>query len=669
MKKPVLVFILILVFKLTTYSQNDTLHFISDTILLEEAVVLSSYRAGMNTPVTFKNLDAKTIALRNTGQEPSFILQYTPSVTAHSDAGSYMGYSYFRLRGIDQTRINMTLDGIPLNEPEDQGVYFSNYPDFFNSVNKIQIQRGVGTSTNGVASYAGSINFGSPALHKPEKIKFGADYGSFNTYRVYGEYNSGIKKHKGLYIRASQIHSDGYKHHSEHTARSVFLSTGVFKEKHIFKITGFAGNQKNDMAWIGVPMDTLKQQPRYNANSPNEDDEFTQALVLLRHSYAFNAYTSLTSSIFYNYLKGNYDFDLNNFLGLPSTEEMYNYAFLSDFGGAFTTFSYEKSPFSLHCGMHINAYQRQHTGSESSIGQLYQNTGYKNNYNSFVKMAYSLNQFKFYGDIQYRYTSFNYKGDAQFEKMNWNFINSRMGLNFSFTKNSNLYYSWGQTGREPTRNDLFNGEDNLPSGESNVPLCLEIKPESVSNHELGVKIKQPSWHLNGNLFYMSFKNEIVLNGQIGPTGLPLHSNVAQSYRSGAELDFGYQFDFGLSLINNSAYCYARITENNVKLQPVLTPELIINQEIRYQHKKWQTFILARYQSQSYIDFANQNILPDFFTINAGLHYDFGRFIAILKVINAFDETYYTNGHVDYEGTARYFIQAPRNYHLSIKWIF
>lgn len=163
-------------------------------VILQEVTII--YQADKRTPVTFQNIYAKDINIKSTGQELSFLLSETPSITNYSDAGSSQGYSYFRLRGIDQTRINMTLDGLRLNEPEDQGAYFSNYPDILNSVSKIQIQRGVWTSKNGVASYGGSVQLFSPNLADTTKKTFGLGYGSFNSLRVFGEYNSGIKTKK-----------------------------------------------------------------------------------------------------------------------------------------------------------------------------------------------------------------------------------------------------------------------------------------------------------------------------------------------------------------------------------------------------------------------------------------------------------------------------------------
>lgn len=291
------------------------------TVMLKEVIV--TYQADKLTPITFQNLSSKELKTKSTGQEPSFLLTETPSITNYSDAGSSQGYSYFRLRGIDQTRINITLDGVPLNEPEDQGAYFSNYPDILNSVNKIQIQRGVGTSKNGVAGYGGSVQLSSPNLYDSTKTTFGFGYGSFNSFRVFGEYNSGVKNRKALYARASQIYSDGYKYNSSNNSQSVLLSGGLFYDKSTWKMNLLAGSQRNQLAWLGVSDSLISLDRRTNANK-NEKDQFIQCMAQLQNNWQLNSFSVLQSSVYYTFLKGNYDFNLDGFLGLPTTNELYN---------------------------------------------------------------------------------------------------------------------------------------------------------------------------------------------------------------------------------------------------------------------------------------------------------------------------------------------------------
>jgi iron complex outermembrane recepter protein len=374
MTKYLTLFILTILFSKQLKAQ-ETLRL--DTLQTLKEVVIT-YQADKRTPITFQNIYSKDLKAKSTGQEPSFLLAETPSITNYSDAGNSQGYSYFRLRGIDQTRINITLDGVPLNEPEDQGAYFSNYPDIFNSVSKIQIQRGVGTSKNGIASYGGSVQLFSPNLADSTKTTFGLGYGSFNSLRVFGEYNSGIKNKKAIYVRASQIYSDGYKYHSSNNSQSVFLSGGIFHEKSIWKLNFLLGHQQNDLAWLGVSDSLIGIERKTNANSKQEKDRFFQTLTQLKNSWQIGKSSLLETSIYHTFLKGNYDFDLNNFLGLPSTEELFNYAFESNLVGFFSNYTFSNKQFHLTSGLHSNIYNRQHTGSERALGQLYQNNGYKN---------------------------------------------------------------------------------------------------------------------------------------------------------------------------------------------------------------------------------------------------------------------------------------------------
>lgn len=634
---------------------------------LEEVVI--TYQADKRTPVTFQNIYSKEIKVKSTGQEPSFLLSQTPSITNYSDAGNSQGYSYYRIRGIDQTRVNTTFDGMPMNEPEDQGAYFANYPDILNSVSKIQIQRGVGTSKNGVASYGGSLQLFSPNLSDSTKTTFGLGYGSFNSLRVFGEYNSGIKNKKALYVRASQIYSDGYKYHSSNNSRSIFLSGGLFEEKSIWKINFLAGHQENDMAWIGVSDSLIEKDRRTNANNEKEKDRFFQMLTQLQNSWKISNSSSFQSSIYYTFLKGNYDFDLNNFLELPSTNELYNYAVQSHFVGFFSNYTFSKKQFNLTAGLHGNIYNRQHTGSEKTLGQLYQNTGYKNEMSVFTKADYTLNWFTFFADVQYRHVIFDYNGSVGLPKLEWNFINPKAGLSATFNSNSTLYYSVGYTGREPTRNDMFGGNDDLLADNLGNPILSNTKPEYVLNHELGFRLKNNKLNFNVNLYYMDFKNEIVLDGKFGPNGLALTNNVEQSFRTGMEMSLTYKVNKHLSLVNNSAFNYSQIKENTEVFKPILTPPIIINQEAVFNKNNFAIALSARYQYRSYIDFANSETVKSYVLLNSRVTYQYQNFQFSIFLNNITNAKYFNHGYVDFDGSKKYFVQAPTNFYSSIQYSF
>jgi iron complex outermembrane receptor protein len=645
---------------------QDTLQ--KDSInTLKEIVII--YQADKRIPVTFQNIYSKYIKEKSTGQEPSFLLLETPSITNYSDAGNSQGYSYFRLRGIDQTRINMTFDGVPLNEPEDQGAYFSNYPDILNSVSKIQIQRGVGTSKNGVASYGGSVQLFSPNLTDSTKTMFGLGYGSFNSLRVFGEYNSGIKNKKALYIRASQIYSDGYKYHSSNNSQSVFLSGGLFHNKSIWKLNFLAGHQQNDLSWMGVSDSLINIDRRTNANSKQEKDRFFQMLTQLQNIWQISNSSSLQSSIYYTFLKGNYNFDLNNFMGVPSIGELYNYAFQSNLIGFFSNYNFSENQFNLTTGLHGNIYNRQHTGSEKILGNLYQNTGYKNEISTFAKTDYTLKWLTLFADIQYRYVSFDYKGSVPIQKLDWHFINPKGGLSAEINNNSMLYYSIGYTGREPTRNDMFGGNDDLLADSLGNALLSNTKPEFVLNHELGFRLQKEKLSFNVNLYYMDFKNEIVLDGKFGPNGLALTNNVEQSFRTGLELSTTYNVSKYFSIVNNSSFNYSRIKEQTEVFSPILTPPIIINQEAIFSKSNFTIALSARYQHYSFIDFANEEKVKSYILLNSRISYNIKNLQFSVFLNNITNTKYFNQGYVDFDGSKKLFVQSPTNFYASIQYSF
>ncbi len=649
---------------LTIAQENLSLDTITN---LNEVVV--TYQANKQTPVTFLNIASREIDLKSVGQEPSFLIGETPSMTNYSDSGSGQGYSYFRLRGIDQTRINMTLDGVPINEPEDQGAYFSNYPDIFNSVSKVQIQRGIGTSKNGVASYAGSVELFSPNLYEDSYTTVGLGYGSFNSFRGFIEYNSGVKNRKGLYARLSQVYSEGYKHHSSNNGQSAFVSGGLFYDKSTWKINILAGHQQNELSWLGVRDSLIAIDRQTNGNSEQEKDDFTQCLVQLQNFTQLGKHSTLRSSLYYTFLTGDYDFDFNNFLGLPSTNELYNYAFQSNLFGVFSNYSFSKNGFKITSGIHGNIYGREHIGSEKTLGQLYENTGYKNEISFFTKLDYTFKKLNLFADVQYRYTNFNYDGSVELEQLEWQFLNPKVGISIDIKPSFNVYFSLGRTGREPTRNDLFGGNDDLLANDLGLPALFIQNPEYVLDVELGTRFQNEKLSADVNFYYMDFENEIVLNGNFGPNGLALTDNVEQSFRTGIETTLRYQINENFTLINNSSYNYSRIKEQQTTFAPILSPKLILNQEAAYQFNQFRIGLIGRFQDSSFIDFANTTALDNYFLLNANLSYKLKKWQFVLFLNNLTNTKYFNNGYVDYDGSNKYFVQAPFNFYTSVNYTF
>ncbi len=638
----------------------------TDTIVIRTAV----YKADEKTPATFQNITPDLFEQLNTGQEPSYILsQLSPSVTVYSDAGNTQGYSYIRLRGIDQTRINMTLNGVPLNEPEDQGAYFSNYPDFLNSISEIQIQRGVGLSQNGTASYGASMQFFSPGLSDSARASVGVGYGSFNSYRAFAEYQSGMRKNKAIYLRGTHLHSDGYKRHSGNTSQSLFYSGMLFGQKQLLKLTGFVGHQQNKMAWLGVSDSLIRTDRRFNANTNAEADRFLQSLTMLEHKFFPDSRSTLSTTVYYNFLDGNYDFDYNNPLWSSDPPFLMNFAFRSHYSGIFSNFITKIGNLDLSAGLQASFYTRSHIGSEPSLGVMYTNRGFKSDATVFAKAIYKIGSFNIFADVQGRYNRFDFSGRLSKMNLDWSFLNPRAGLSWQASKNSTLYYSIGSVGREPTRTDIFGGNDE-PLFDSIFQIVTFISnAEFVLDQELGYRSAGKNWQVGANLFLMQFRNEIVLNGQFGPNALALNSAFARSLRSGIEIQGSYEPVNGLLFTNASSFNYSRIKDQGISFSPILTPMFIVNQSVAYTFKGFRIGLDARYQSSSYIDFSNSVSLDDYLLLNTQLSYRIRGWEFRFLVNNLLNTNYYNQGYVDFDGLPKYFVTAPLNFYGMILFSF
>lgn len=621
------------------------------TVQGKEVQVISSIRADDDIPITQKTFSTTQIREIYYGQEVPSFLSYTPSMQFYSDMGTGYGYSYFRLRGIDQTRINATLDGVPLNEPEDQGVYFNNYVDFLSSVASVQIQRGVGTTTNGVASYGGSINFQSNSLtRKATNVRFG--FGSYKTRQFMGEYSSGLTENKfGLNIRVSKLDTEGYRYNSAHDGTSVYLSTGHINTNYMLKYTTFYGIQNNDMAYLATSIDDIKIDRRINYLSPDEKDHF---------KYWFNSlqfvFSHFNNTVYFIKLRGNYDVLL---------DEMYNFNLDSYFIGNILNFNYKFNRFDFYTGIHFNTYKRKHFLKIIEIEQ-YRNFGVKNEISYFAKLNYLLtSDLNIYGDIQFRWTTFDYTGDIPFEPIEWNFINPKLGVNYKC-----LYASIGKTNREPTRNDLFNGDDNLTA--DNLTYVYSVSPESVVDVEIGSRYESEKLAFNLNFYSMKFTNEIAAIGQLSYIGLPLRKNVPKSRRYGIEADVEYQLNRQIRVKSFVSYNKANIDEYFVEYEnktyrdvvPLLSPEIISNNSIMYRTGNFNLSLLLKYVGDSYLDNENTTKMPGFVSADVMTTVSLDNFYLRFICNNLFNRDYYNSGYL-VDGKEYYYVNALRNFMIEI----
>lgn len=630
---------IVVLFTTTIYSQNDTIKNLDE-------VTINGIRSTKNTPVTQKTLFRSDIQKTYQGFEVSTLLNKTTNVTMYSDNGTPFGYTYFRLRGIDQTKINMTLNGVPLNEPEDQGVFFSNYPNFLDNVESVEVQRGVGTSTNGVSSFAGSINFTSPSgFEKGGNIRY--TIGSFNSVKLSSTYSTGLSSKKlALYTNASIYETGGYRYNSGGKGTSLFLSGGYFGDKNKLKFTGFAGSSINKMAWQPVSETDVNLDPRNNYNVDNATDDFKQIFLQLEYTKRINSTTNLNTSIFYNKLDGGYDY------ALAGTRNLF---LQSNFYGVVTNLNYKGETTKVDFGVSANTYNRFHDYNYTSYldednnevaitNPLNNNKGTKQELSSYLKVSQTFDNLVLTLDLQKRYVRFNYDGNVQLNTINWNLFNPKAGFVYNFTNKSNVYFTIGQSFREPTRTNMFSGNDWLIEGSFN-----NVKPEKVVDYEFGVKHTSNKLVLQANLFYMNFSNEILPSGGTAPNSVGNSVSAPNSFRKGVEIDFKYNITKNLSLDYNQSLTYTKfedIVVNNTELdsgQAILTPRNIFNIGLTYNKKGFLFGVTSKSQSSSYLDLSNQNKIDSFTVLNSVIGYENNNYSVLLSVNNITSERYYTNG--------------------------
>jgi len=665
-----LLLLLIMLISVSMYSQE---------VVLMDTISVNGIRADVKTPVSQKTITAADIQRVYHGQELPILLNTTPSITSNTDGGHVQGYTYFRLRGIDQTRINMTLNGVPLNEPEDQGVYFSNYPNFAKNIQSLQIQRGVGTSSNGVSSFGGSINFISKFGRK-NKTEVELEYGSFNTKRFNFTHSTGLSKNGRVsaYVNLTDFETDGYKYHSGNDGRSAFIGGAYYGDTYTLKFTGFTGNSHNQMSWLPVSEIDIADDPRTNYNHENADDNFSQTLAMLEYKKRFNSENTLSTTVFYNRLDGEWDL----YVG-----DMLNFGLGSNFYGMVGNYNYTPENYDINLGISTNRYDRNHTMSFPLENldldfKWYDNTGFKNEYSGYLKVKRDIDILTVYGDLQYRYVTFKYDGDVEMEAQDWSFLNPKVGLMFNLNKETNFYASLGLSHREPTRSDMFGSYDRdengkilsyikgggLNSGADNLEGLIPVIPERVIDYEVGINQKMKDFTLQGNFYYMDFKNEITLLGSLGSYGLQQFGNVEQSYRMGLELDVAYNLNKNVTLKYNGNLSENKITDQGISFEPLYTPTAIQNLSINLHKNGIFLELSGKHHNESYLDFSNENITPSFVITNALIGIETDSYGFKVSVLNVFNTEYFTNGYM-VGGVRHFYVNAPTSAYGTLTYKF
>ena len=650
---------------------------VDSTINLSEVSVTSLYRNNVNTGYLITH---DKLVSDNHGQEPSHVFSFMPNIFSMSDNGTEFGYGYFRIRGLDQTRINVTLDGMPWNEAEDYGTYFANSPDLMSSLHSIKVERGTSSSNNGTASSGGSINLESIDLLKDTISYAYVGGGSYKTYKTSIIYNSGLfNKHHALHVKATQQQTDGFKDNSFNNSQAFTIKYGYFfNDRHNIEVLSLNGRHRNCQGWLGNTMDELKANKHANGNIKTEDDEWIQTINKIQYKGQLRDNVILTASTYLQYQNGWYNMDLDNYMNrmvdpawIP-TNILYSYGLTHYlYGGNVATKIYLDN-LSITAGANAYAYDRNHFMADHGKNipdiEYYDNTGHKNDVNAFLSASYTLGKFNIGANAQYRHVDFRYHtAYYEFDRFaydtNWNFINWGANVEYNFTNNMKAYARYSEVSREPTRTDMFGGNEYFTGN------ITTNKAERSHDVEVGYEVRSNKVKANVNLYYMAFTNERVLNGQYGLNGLPLHDTADKSYRMGIEGTVDWNFWKGFHYVINGSLSKNKIdTETFNNKTHILTPAVTFNNEINYDGGNWAVGLNNKYRSNMYIDQANNYKVPYYLTFNIRGSYRYKKAEFGLYVNNILNRTNYYNAAEGATGLL-WFREGGTNVFADVKYYF
>lgn len=550
--------------------------------ILTEEFIVSATRARETTPTTFQSITKEELDKNNLGQDLPFLLNYTPSVITHSDAGAGIGYTGMRIRGTDQTRINVTVNGIPINDAESHGVFWVNMPDFASSVDNIQIQRGVGTSTNGAATFGASINIQTDTRRDEAYAETENSFGSFNSRKHTVRVGSGLLNDRwAVDARLSRIASDGYVDRAFSDLQSYFVSGGYYGDKHVFKVNVFSGKEQTYQSWNGVPESLLESDRTYNSYTyENETDNYKQDHYHFIYTGSLGNNWKVNGALHYTAGEGYYeqfreDEDLENYnlsafnIGgqtIESTDIIRRRWLDNDFYGGVFSFNYvsDNGHWDVILGGGANRYDGYHfgeiiwarnAGNTDIRHKYYENTAIKDDSNLYLKATYEVaERLYLFGDLQYRMVNYRFDGTNSDLRtitgdQNYKFFNPKFGVSYESGNGQTWYASYAVANREPVRDDFT---DN--------PITELPRPERLNNIEAGVRARSMNLSYGANFYYMDYKDQLILTGQINNVGAYVRDNVAGSYRTGVELQAAYAFSPHWTVGGNIAFSRNKIDE-------------------------------------------------------------------------------------------------------------
>lgn len=573
----------------TAYAQKpDTTHRIKTQQIVP--VEIRAIRVGNHSPYAVTDLDSSTIHQGNNVQDIPYLLNQTPSVNITSDAGAGVGYTGIHIRGTDASRINFTMNGIPVNDAESQAAIFVDFPDLLGSTSSLQIQRGVGSSTNGSGAFGASVNISNLQQESKPYASLNSAAGSFNTLKNSIKLSSGKLKNGFQFdLRLSKITSDGYIKRSSSNLKSLqFIAGWTSKDKKSsIKFNLLTGTEKTGQAWNGVPEDSLKTNRRYNglglmANGKyykDQTDNYQQDYYQLFFNHKFNPFWDANIGLFLTKGKGFYneyqlDQDFSAYKILPfitprgdtfTTSNLLRQLWLdNDYYGITYAANYHKNKTTLNIGGNLSRYLGKHYGfvTWADYGfpadyQWYNLDAFKNSFSIFTKLQQQISyRLYLFGDLQYRHVDYQINGFRTNDKLgpfvHYNFLNPKVGISYIIpdanNNESKIYFSFAVAHKEPNREDFEAAEKDIPT------------PEVLYDGEIGYEYHAQKWQMGLNAYYMYYHNQLILTGKINDIGSYARANVPESYRAGIEWTAAYKPSSILSLTANATFSQNKIND-------------------------------------------------------------------------------------------------------------
>ena len=681
-------------------------------------VVVQSIRVKYSSPISHSNISKAELSLRNLGQDLPILLNFLPSIITTSDAGNGVGYTGIRIRGVSPQSTNITINGIPFNDPESHGTYWVNLPDFTSSIESLQVQRGVGTSTNGSGAFGASVNILTDAVSQNAYTEISNSVGSYNTFKHTVKFSTGkINDAFEISGRLSKIDSDGYIERAFSDLKSYFLQGSYVHGNTFIKALTFGGHEKTYQSWFGVTKEQILENRRQNPYTyKNEIDNYKQDHYQFHWNEKINDRWSTNIGLNYTYGRGYFeqfrendlvktyggivesDVDANG-IELGTTDLIRRRWLDNNFYFLNASANYKRSKLNMTFSSSYSTYNGDHFGEviwarkfgkDNSVrDRYYDGNGVKTDFSIFGKASYLLNNnLEFYGDLQVRNVGYKTTGlTSDLVNMiidkSYKFFNPKFGLSFKLNSNSIIYGSYSRANREPSRSDY----------ESNI----NIRPEQLNDFELGWRYMKNGLKFNVNSYYMSYNEQLVLTGALDDVGTPIRTNSGSSYRIGIEADAQlmlsnfFTVNSNMTLSSNKNKQILSLIDGKIfdfgKTDISFSPEFITSNTIIYIPKdNFRLSLLSKYVGMQYMgntDSINSK-LDSYFVNDISVSYQintnrFFKSILISGLINnVFDVEYVSNGYYyTYDDTwsipgqvktldgAGYYPQATRNFFFGL----